>query len=121
MGNVDPGLHWVGVLRCVDCPMAMTQKTCPYCVRPVIAGQPAVERGDFLAHAGCQSQREHAGVYLTANGAMVVGTSGLDQLETASVIGMVAKTKSNGSLSRDDGVAAVGSVRGARVLGAAGG
>ena len=118
--NVDHGLHLRSFVRYLGVLAAVTLMTCPYCVLPLIAGQPAVERGDFLAHAGCQSRRERAGVYLTANGGMVVRTSGLNPVESACVIEMVAKTIRNGRLNRDDGIAAVEPARGARVLGAAG-
>jgi hypothetical protein len=105
VGNVDHGLHRCRVLRYLGSLAPVTLMTCPYCVHPVIAGQPAVERGDFLAHAGCQSRREHAGVYLTANGGMVVGTSGLDPLDTAWMIELVARAKRIGRQEGNDEVA----------------
>jgi hypothetical protein len=121
VGNADHGLHPVGVLRCPDRPPAVALVTCPYCVLPVIDGQAAVSRGDFLAHAGCQARREYAGVYLTASGTMVVRTSGLNPVETACVIEMVARTKRKGRQEGTDELAAVEPARGVRVLGAAGG
>jgi hypothetical protein len=55
VGDVDHGPRRGGVLRYPDSlPVALV--TCPYF--PVIDGQAAVERGDFLAHSACQGRRE---------------------------------------------------------------
>jgi hypothetical protein len=120
VGNVDHGLRRGGVLRYLDSLPAMAMVTCPYCVLPVIDGQAAVERGDFLAHSACQAQRECAGVYLTSNGGLVVRTSQLHPLEAAWVIEMVAKTK-KGRKEGDDNLASAEPALGVRILSAAGG
>jgi hypothetical protein len=67
--------------------------TCPYCSLPLGADQAAVKRGDFLAHAGCQAEFERVCVYLTDNGAMVVGSARLSPAEAARLIHLVAKAK----------------------------